>query len=63
MSEPNMRYWIVGGEYEDRATPVFSAEPTVPLNAAWKRENVRFAVFVQDKKTLRILGATAARPD
>jgi hypothetical protein len=33
---------------------------TVPLDAAWKRENLRFVVFLQEPKTLHIVGAAAS---
>jgi hypothetical protein len=38
------------------------AETTVliPLDPAWKRENLRFVVFLQEPKTLHILGAAAS---
>ena len=32
---------------------------SVPLDAGWRRENLRFVAFVQDSKTLHILGASA----
>lgn len=35
---------------------------SVPLDPAWHRENLRFVAFVQDSKTLHILGAAAAAP-
>jgi hypothetical protein len=37
----------------------FSGDATVPLRAEWKRENLHSVVFVQGKKTRRILGAAA----
>ena len=42
--------------------PSGSAElkTTVALTQNWKRENLRFVVFLQDPKSLRILGAAAA---
>jgi hypothetical protein len=33
---------------------------TVSLDATWKRENLRFVVFLQEPKTLRIFGAAAS---
>ncbi len=35
----------------------FSGDATVPLRAEWKRENLHSVVFVQGKKSRRILGA------
>src|ERR1700674_2582903 len=37
----------------------FSGDATVTLLAQWKRENLRAVVFVQEKKSRRILGAAA----
>jgi hypothetical protein len=33
---------------------------TIGLDKSWKRENLRFVAFMQDRKSLHILGATAA---
>jgi hypothetical protein len=35
------------------------ATATIPLPPSWQRENLRFVVFLQDRKTLHILGAAA----
>ena len=44
----------------DGNNPVpFTAQRTVKLNSAWKSENLRAVVFVQEKKSRRILGAAA----
>lgn len=37
------------------------ANPQIKLKSNWKRENLRVVVFVQDKKSLRILGAATAK--
>jgi hypothetical protein len=37
-----------------------TTEATVRLDPSWRRENLRFVVFLQDKKSLHILGAAAA---
>lgn len=37
----------------------FSAKPTVKLDSSWKIENLRLVVFVQERKSRRILGAAA----
>jgi hypothetical protein len=44
------------------AEPSGSAElkTTVAISQTWKRENLRFVVFLQDPKSLHILGAAAA---
>jgi hypothetical protein len=37
----------------------FSGDATVSLRAEWKRENLHSVVFVQGKKSRRILGSAA----
>ncbi|HKW88916.1 MAG TPA: DUF1223 domain-containing protein [Candidatus Acidoferrales bacterium] len=39
----------------------FAGNEKVKLNSSWKRENLRVVVFVQDKKSLKILGAASAK--
>ncbi|HMD40330.1 MAG TPA: DUF1223 domain-containing protein [Candidatus Acidoferrum sp.] len=39
----------------------FSAQASVKLDSAWKLENLRAIVFVQEKRSRRILGASAVR--
>lgn len=39
----------------------FAGDTTVALQAAWKRENLRAVLFVQEKKSKRILGAAEIR--
>lgn len=39
----------------------YSGEQEVRLDDAWKRENLRFVVFVQDAKSRLILGAASVR--
>jgi hypothetical protein len=39
----------------------FAADPAVKFAASWKKENLRVVVFVQEKKSRRILGAAAVR--
>lgn len=38
---------------------VFTASPQVKLKAEWKQQNLHFVVFVQEKKSRRILGAAS----
>lgn len=42
--------------------PKFAAEVpvSVPIDPTWRRENLRFVVFLQDSKTLHIFGAAAS---
>ena len=42
------------------ADPAFSGEAAAALDPAWKRENTRAVVFVQNDRTLQILGANTA---
>jgi hypothetical protein len=37
----------------------FADQPGVPVNSSWKRENLHVVVFVQEKKSRHILGASA----
>ena len=50
------------GAVKRSADPAFAGEPAICLDPEWKRENVRFVVFVQDRKNLRVLGAASVRP-
>ena len=50
------------GVVKRSADPAFAGACAIRLNSEWKRENVRFAVFLQDKKDLRVLGAATVRP-
>jgi len=38
----------------------FSATPSLHFEKSWKRENVRVVVFLQEKKSRRVLGAASA---
>jgi hypothetical protein len=49
------------GEAKAEGDPAFSASATAPLRAEWKRQNLRAVVFVQEKKSRRILGAAEIR--
>jgi hypothetical protein len=39
----------------------FAGDPKVKLNSRWKRENLHVVVFVQERKSLKVLGATTAK--
>jgi hypothetical protein len=45
------------GEAKAAGEPSFSGEAAIPVRSEWKRENLRAVVFVQEKKSLRIIGA------
>ena len=47
------------GEAKAGGETSFSGDATVPLRAEWKRENLHSVVFVQEKKSRRILGSAA----
>jgi len=49
------------GEAKGDGEPSFSANANAPLHSDWKRENLRAVVFVQEKKSRRILGAAEIR--
>lgn len=48
---------VVGKNGQD----AFTAQPAVKLDSKWNLENLRAVVFVQEKKSRRILGAAAVR--
>ncbi len=45
------------GEAKPDRDMAFSGSAAVPLRAEWKRENLKAVAFVQEKSSLRILGA------
>jgi hypothetical protein len=47
------------GDVKREREPSYSGVQTVEIDPGWKRQNLRFVVFVQEKKTLRVLGAAA----
>jgi len=49
------------GEADGRKEIAFSGRQELQLDPAWKRENLRLVVFVQDPKSRHILGAVATR--
>jgi hypothetical protein len=46
----------IGEAKPDRDVP-FSGDATIPIRNEWKRENLKAVAFVQEKSSLRILGA------
>jgi hypothetical protein len=49
----------VKAQHADSSGPA-EYKATIGLDSSWKRENLRFVAFMQDRKSLHILGATAA---
>jgi len=49
------------GEADGRSEIAYSGKQELQLDPAWKRENLRLVVFVQDPKSRHILGAAATR--
>lgn len=49
------------GEAAPNRDVAYSGEHDVPLDPAWKKENLRVVAFVQDAKTRHILGAASVR--
>jgi hypothetical protein len=41
--------------------PSYTGEQNVELSSGWNRANLRFVVFLQDPKTLHVIGAAATR--
>ena len=48
------------GDAKPNRESAFEGEQEVRLDAAWKKENLRFVVFVQDAKSRHVLGAASA---
>lgn len=48
------------GEAKDSGESSFSGDVTAKVESNWKRENVRVVIFVQEKKSRRILAAATA---
>ena len=49
------------GEAKSGGETAFAGDATVPLKKEWKRENLKAVLFVQEKKSRRILGAAEIR--
>jgi hypothetical protein len=58
---PVVRELKVIGVMEKNGEEGFHREPALKLDAKWNLENLRAVVFVQEKKSRRILGAAAVR--
>src|SRR6202040_4218813 len=49
------------GEAKADGETSFAGDANVPLQKEWKRENLRVVLFVQEKKSRRILGGAEIR--
>ncbi len=49
------------GEAKADGETSFTGNANVPLQKEWKRENLRVVLFVQERKSRRILGAAEIR--
>jgi hypothetical protein len=49
------------GDAQGAGDESFSGQERIQLDGRWKRENVRVVVFVQEKHSKKILGASSAR--
>lgn len=58
---PVLREFKVIGAVGKSGEEGFTAQPSVKLNAKWNAANLRAIVFVQEKKSRRILGAATIR--
>jgi hypothetical protein len=47
------------GSIDPQKSGAFSAQPVVRIDRAWKRENLKAVVFVQERAKRRVLGAAA----
>jgi hypothetical protein len=48
------------GTLSDKAGSAFTADPRVKFKSSWKKPNLHIVVFVQDHKSLQIVGAGSA---
>jgi hypothetical protein len=49
------------GSLPSKGSEPFVANPQIKLKSSWKKENLRIVVFVQERKSWRILGAASAK--
>ncbi len=50
-------FYKIGVANESTSRTSFAQDSTVKIDHKWKRENLRIVVFLQEKKSMRILGA------
>jgi len=51
----------IGTVATNKDSSAFEADPEVKFKSNWKKENLRIVVFVQGRKSFRILGAASAK--
>jgi hypothetical protein len=49
------------GSVSGKDSATFTAKPEVHFKSSWKKENLQVIVFLQERKSLRILGAASTR--
>jgi hypothetical protein len=49
------------GSMGSKSSSQFAASPEVKFKSSWKKENLHVVVFVQDKKSWRIIGAASTK--
>jgi hypothetical protein len=47
------------GRIDSQKDAVFAAQPVVRIEKSWKRDNLKAVVFVQERKSRRVRGATS----
>jgi hypothetical protein len=50
------------GHIDAKKTLAYTADAKINLNPEWRRPNVRLVLFVQDRSTRKIIGATSLQP-
>ena len=50
------------GHIEAKKTSAYTADAKINLNPEWRRPNVKLVLFVQDRATRKIIGATTLAP-
>jgi len=56
-----VRYLHKIGAAQANGSSAFALNPQVKFKSSWKRANLKVAVFIQERKSLRILGAASVR--
>jgi len=56
-----LRYLHKVGAAQSSGDAVFTGDAHVKLSSKWNRQNLNVVVFLQDKKTLKVLGVASAK--